>query len=167
MAIPFYATQRIEMKKERIQSGDPIKEEDGIKVRCKVVKNRLAKGNPYKMCNYYAIYGQGIDGTSELSSVLVREGILAKTGAWLRYQDESGDVMKVPCNDGETDGKWNGTAKFVEFLRENDSAREFFEKKLDEVLAGGDAGVSLSAEEKAEMEELNKQIDSAEETIEA
>lgn len=164
MAIPFYATQRIEMKREKIMAGDVIGEDDGIKVRCRVMKNRLAKGNPFKTCNYYAIYGQGIDGTSELATVLVREGILSKSGAWIRLNDESGDVIKVPCDEtesGDIDAKWNGAAKFTEFLRNNPKTLEYFSKILDEKLAGGTTGVSVSAEEIAEMEALNKEIDNA------
>lgn len=158
MAIPFYATQRIEMKRERIQSGDPISEDDGIKVRCKVVKNRLAKGNPYKMCNYYAIYGQGIDGTSELGTVLVREGILRKAGAWVRLENESGDIMQVETGSGKVDAKWNGNAAFVNFLRENPVAREYFERLLDEKLVTGKVGVSLDETEITELEKLNSEI---------
>lgn len=166
MAIPFYATQRVEMKKEKIVAGDVIKEEEGVKIRCRTIKNRVAKGNPYKMCNYYALYGVGIDGTSELGSVLVREGILAKSGAWIRYQDESGDCLKVPSNEGDVDGKWNGAAKFTEFLRCNDCAREFFERKLDEKLSEGSAGVNVSAKEREELEKLNSEIDDAEAAVE-
>lgn len=163
MAIPFYATQRIEMKKEKVQSGDPIKEEEGVKIRCRTIKNRVAKGNPYKMCNYYALYGVGIDGTAELGSVLVREGILTKAGAWIRYQDETtGDILKVPSDDGEIEGKWNGIAKFTEFLMCNDCARVFFEKELDKKLSSGSAGVNVSAEEREELEKLNSEIDNAE-----
>lgn len=160
MAIPFYATQRIEMKREKVMAGDPISEDDGIKVRCKVVKNRLAKGNPFKVCHYYALYGKGIDGVSELGAVLAREGILNKKGAWLRLEDESGDVLKVPCNDGEIEAKWNGNASFVNFIRENESTRKHFENLLDEKLATGKVGVSLSIEEIEELSKLNQEIDS-------
>lgn len=159
MAIPFYATQRIEMKKERVMAGDPIKEDEGVKVRCKVVKNRLAKGNPYKICNYYALYGKGIDGTSELGTVLVREEILRKSGAWIRYEDESGDILQVKTEDGDVVGKWNGNSAFVNFLRESPMAREYFEKLLDEKLATGKVGVSISEEEIAEIEKVNENIE--------
>lgn len=158
MAIPFYSTQRIEMKRERVMSGDPIDEEDGIKIRCKVVKNRLAKGNPFKVCHYYALYGKGIDGTSELGTVLAREGILNKKGAWLRFEDESGEIIKVPSDKGEIEARWNGNAAFVNFLRENDSTKQYFEKLLDEKLATGKVGVSLSREEIEEIEKAEAQL---------
>ena len=159
MAIPFYATQRVEMKRERIASGDPIKEDDGIKIRCKVVKNRLAKGNPYKVCNYYALYGKGIDGVSELGAVLAREGVLRKAGAWFRLEDENGNLMQVPTSNGHVDAKWQGNAGFVNFLRENPVTREYFEKLLDEKLVTGKVGVSISQEEIDELEQMNLEID--------
>lgn len=160
MAIPFYSTQRIEMKREKVESGDPISAEDGIKVRCKVVKNRLAKGDPYKMCHYYALYGKGIDGVSELGVVLAREGILVKKGSWLRLENEEGDPIQVPYEDGTVDAKWNGNANFVKFLRENPSTLSYFEDLLNKKLEGGTTkGVALSDEEIKAIEKANKEIE--------
>lgn len=164
MAIPFYATQRIEMRREKVMAGDVIGENDGIKVKCKVVKNRLAKGNPFKTCAYYALYGKGIDGTSELGSVLVREGIV-NGAAWIYYPDKD-SMKKVPTEDGEIDGKWNGKVKFTEFLRGDAKAREFFEGLLDEKLANGTSGESLNKEEMEELEKINNQIDDSLEEFE-
>lgn len=167
MAIPFYATQRIEMKKEKVMAGDPISEDDGVKIRCKVIKNRLAKTNPFKVCHYYAIYGKGIDNISELGAVLTRENILTKKGAWLRLENESGDVIKVPSNKGEVEAKWNGNANFVNFIREDEITRKYFEKLLDEKLSQGTVGgVSLSIEEIAELEKIESQIKESTEILE-
>lgn len=177
MAVAFYATQRIELKREKVDSGDPIDAETGIKVRCKVLKNRLAKGNPYKMCHYYAIYGKGIDSVSELGVVLAREGLITKKGSWLRLENEEGDLIKVPCANGVVEAKWNGNANFVNYLRENEPTKKYFEDMLNAHLDGGTfTGVSLSDEEikaieKAEAE-IEKQIaatatEEAEEAVEA
>lgn len=160
MAIPFYASQRIEMKREKVMAGDPITEDDGVKVRCKVVKNRLAKGNPYKVCNYYALYGKGIDGVSELGTVLAREGVLTKSGSWLKLVDDNDNLMQVKTSTGMVDAKWQSNAKFVDFVRENPISREYFEKLLDEKLSTGKiVGNSVSKEEMEELEQLNIQID--------
>lgn len=157
MAIPFYATQRIEMKRETIKAGDPIGEEEGVKIRCRVIKNRLAKGNPYKMCNYYALYGKGIDGDSELGAVLMREEIVTK-GSWIYYPSKE-EMAKVPSVDGPIDAKWNGATKFTDYLKENPEGREFFIKLLDEKLSNGTAGESLSEEEAKELERLNQSVE--------
>ena len=159
MAIPFYATQRVEFKREKVMAGDVINEEQGVKIRCKVVKNRLAKGNPFKICNYYALYGKGIDGTSELASVLTREGIISGS-SWIYYPDKE-NLKKVPSSDGEVEAKWNGKGKFTDFLRENPEGLSFFEKLLDEKLSSGSAGESVSAEEAKELEDMNKEIEAA------
>lgn len=160
IAIPFYATQRIEMRKEKVESGDPIKDEEGIKVRCKVIKNRLAKKNPFKTCHYYALYGQGIDSVLELGTVLPREGIVNQSGAWIKYLDDKGNVLKVPSNKGEVAAQWNGKANFVKFLRENDEARKLFEGMLDKKLSGGDIGISLTTKEIEELSKLEKEVSS-------
>jgi len=157
MAIPFYSTQRVEFKREKVMAGDVINEEQGVKIRCKTVKNRLAKGNPYKMCNYYALYGKGIDGLSELPAVLTREGIISGSG-WLYYPDKD-NMKKVPSSDGEVEAKWNGKAKFTDFLRDNPEAVEFFTRLLDEKLSSGSAGESVSTEEVKELEDMNKEIE--------
>jgi recombination protein RecA len=159
MAIPFYATQRIEFKREKVMAGDVINEEQGVKIRCKVVKNRLAKGNPFKICNYYALYGKGIDGTSELPSVLAKEGIISGS-SWIYYPDKD-NLKKVPSSEGEIEAKWNGKAKFADFLRDNPEGRTFFEKLLDEKLSTGTAGESVSDEEMKELEEMNSEIEAA------
>lgn len=162
MAIPFYSTQRIEMKREKVMAGDPINEEDGVKIRCKVVKNRLAKGNPYKICNYYALYGKGIDGVSELGTVLAREGVLTKSGSWLKLIDENDNLMQVKTSTGMVDAKWQSNAKFVDFLRENPVTRQYFEELLDEKLATGKVvGNSVSKEEIEELEQLNLEVETS------
>jgi hypothetical protein len=156
MAIPFYSTQRVEFKREKVMAGDVINEEQGVKIRCKTVKNRLAKGNPFKTCNYYALYGKGIDGLSELPAVLTREGILSGSG-WLYYPDKD-NMKKIPSSDGEVEAKWNGKAKFTEFLRENPESVDFFTKLLDEKLSSGSTGESVSTEEAKELEALNSEL---------
>lgn len=166
MSIPFYSSQRIEMKREKVMAGDPISEDDGVKIRCKVVKNRLAKGNPYKVCNYYALYGKGIDGVSELGTVLAREGVLTKAGSWLKLIDENDNLMQVKTASGMVDAKWQSNAKFVEFLRENPTARLYFEELLDEKLSSGKVvGNSVSKEEMEELEQLNINVETSIEEI--
>lgn len=163
MAIPFYATQRIEMKREKVMAGDVITEDQGVKIRAKVTKNRLAKGNPFKICNYYALYGKGIDGTSELASVLGKEGIVSGA-SWIYYPDKD-NLKKVPSSNGEVEAKWNGKAKFTEFLRENPEGLDFFEKLLDERLSAGTSGEAVSEDEMKELEKFNDEIDAVSEEL--
>lgn len=160
MAIPFYANQRIEFRRERIRAEDVITEDQGVKVKCKVSKNRWATGNPFKICSYYAMFQEGIDTTSELCSVLTKEGILTKGGSWFRYDDaETGDpkVFKV----GETDitFKWQGNNKVVECFRQYPEVEDFFVGLLKAKFATGKAGQDLSDDEKLELEKMNAAIE--------
>ena len=167
LSIPHYTTQRINMTKVKIESGDTITDEQGVKIKCKVIKNRLAKGNPYKTCHYYAIYGQGIDAVSELGTVLVREGILYRSGAWLKFLDENENILTVVDDYGNRiDGKWNGMKAFTNFIRENSHAREFFENIINEKILTGNTGVAISMEEVIEIEEQNRKIEEINEKIE-
>lgn len=182
MAIPFYARQRIEMKKEKVEASDPITEDQGVRIRARVIKNSLAKGNPYKMCNYYAIFGKGIDGLLEMGAVLQREGILTK-GGWVYYPskedmkqvpchvvrttDKAGNTTMTPCESGFIDAKWNGIAKFMDYLMDNSEGIPFFEALLDEKLASGSTGISVSEEEQRELDKLNNNINSSESEVAA
>lgn len=159
-AIRFYATQRVEFKKEQIKAGEAIAPEDGVKITCRTIKNRIAKGNPYKTCSYYAVYGKGIDPVLELGTVLVREGIINRAGAWMKYEDSEGNVIKRDFGDGEIECKWNGNAAFTNFIRENANARKYFEDILNEYLKEGRLkGRSVSKEDIDKLKAIEENDD--------
>jgi recombination protein RecA len=159
-ALAFYASQRIRMSKHKIQSSDPIKKEDGIKINCKVVKNRFAKGNPYLTTDYYALYGQGIDSVIELPDILERAGIVRKSGSWYYYEDANGKPVVI---DG-TEMKFNSKTKFVEFLRSSQAARDVLNERLEKADVKGrsltdDEIKAIEAEDaaiQAEMAEMGE-----------
>lgn len=163
VALGFYSSQRVNMSKYKLDDKkDPIKNQDGIKVHNKAVKNRLAKGNPYKECNYYARYGIGIDSLLELPSVLERENIVRVSGSWFYYEDDkTGDPMTiagVKC-------KFNGKKAFIKELTDNEKLRKFFEDKLYEELEKGNiSSQDMDVDDEAikaaeELEEVGKKID--------
>lgn len=163
-AIPFYANQRVEFRREKIRSEDVITEDDGVKIKCKVSKNRWSVGNPFKVCNYYALYQKGIDTTSELCSVLFKEGILLKGGAWFRYEDiETGDPKVLKINGEDIVCKWNGNAKVIECFRQYPEVEQFFVDLLKAKFNSGNVGQDVSDEEKAELERMNQEIEGFEE----
>lgn len=155
MAIPFYSYQRIEFRKGKIESSDPIKPEEGMKVKCKVAKNRAATKSPFKECTYFVKYGKGINGDLELGIILPREGIVTKSGAWIYYGSDKDHINNVITKDGEVPGKWNGMAKFMEAITSDEILKQFFIEQLEK---NGNEGISLSAEEieaaKAEEENI-------------
>lgn len=152
LSIPFYSSQRVQFKRDQIKAGEPMTAEEGIKVECKVTKNRFANGgNPYTTCIYYARYGSGIDSNLEILNILIKDGILRKAGAWLRYEDEDGEILEVPSLNGMIPGKWNGSAKFNEFLSNDINGMNFFKGLLS------NNATHLSDEEVKALENLEKE----------
>lgn len=161
-ALGFYASQRIKMNRNKIQSGDPIKEEDGIKISCISWKNRFAgKRNPYTKCVYYATYRDGIDSVIALPQMLLNAGIVRQSGSWWYYEDAQGNVITKyvdPC-------KWNSKNAFLEALRTNECLRDELVSKLDK-LADNQTEAEISAI-KAQDEQLAKEFDEVEKMEEA
>lgn len=83
-ALKFYSSVRIEVRKgEVLKSGG---EAYGNKVRCKVVKNKVAP--PFKECEFDMIYGEGISRVGEIIDLAVDLDIVKKSGAWFSYKEE-------------------------------------------------------------------------------
>jgi recombination protein RecA len=90
-ALPFYATGRIsvrgpEAKSRRIEdkaTGEVI----GHKAVFQIEKNKLAA--PFKKAEVDLIYGEGYDFTGEILKVASSIGVVEKTGAWYKYNDEN------------------------------------------------------------------------------
>lgn len=157
-ALAFYASQRIKMAKHKIQAADPIKEEEGIKVNCKVAKNRFAKGNPYTTTNYYAIFGLGIDTALELPDILERSGIVRKSGSWYYFEDAKGKPIVI---DG-VEMKFGSKTKFVEFLKKNPKAQSVLQAELDKTEI---KAISLSIEEIDEIKAAEDAVNASEAAV--
>jgi recombination protein RecA len=85
MALKFYSHVRLEVKAiQQIKAGeDPI----GNKVRVKVVKNKHAA--PFKTSEFDLVFGKGIDSLGELLDLAVGAGLVKKSGAWFKFDDEN------------------------------------------------------------------------------
>lgn len=160
-ALAFFATTRVHMRRAKVMAGDPIKEENGLKICCRVIKNRLAKKNPFTTCEYFAIYGEGIDTLTELPAMLEREGIMRKSGSWYYWEDENGNVI----NFKGLECKFKSKAILVDALRDNPELADQLSKMLDEIITTGKVTqFSLSDEEIGEIKRLEAELnESAEE----
>ena len=115
-ALKFYASVRIDVRK-----GEPIKNGAdiiGSRVKCKVVKNKVAP--PFKTAEFDMIFGEGISKIGEIIDCAVEFNIIKKSGSWFSYDD-----MKIG----------QGKDKVKEFLKENAQICEEIEKKVRDEFA--------------------------------
>jgi len=85
-ALPYSASVRIDLrKKEDIKNkeGDSI----GIKVKAKVIKNKMAP--PLKIAEFDIYYGQGIDQYGSVMDLGLSLGIFSQKGAWIFLDGEN------------------------------------------------------------------------------
>ena len=81
-ALKFYSSVRLDVRK----SGGPIKQGNeavGIKVKVKVVKNKLAP--PFREAELEIYFGRGLDPLMDLVNVAVAAEVIQKAGSWLSY----------------------------------------------------------------------------------
>ncbi len=115
MALKFHASVRMDIR--RISSLQQGNDSIGIRVKVKVVKNKLAP--PFKEAEFDIMYGTGISKEGELIDFGQSLGLIDKSGAWYSY--------------GETSiGQGRENAKI--FLKENPEISEELEGKIRESL---------------------------------
>ena len=115
-ALKFYASVRIDVRK-----GEPLKngaEIIGNRVKCKVVKNKVAP--PFKTAEFDMLFGEGISKLGEIIDCAVEFDIIKKSGSWFSYDD-----MKIG----------QGKDKVKDFLQNNKEVCDEVEKKVRDVFA--------------------------------
>ena len=84
-ALKFYATIRMDIRRiGAIKDGTDVV---GNRTRVKIVKNKTAP--PFREAEFDIIYGEGISGMGELIDLGVEHNILAKSGSWYSYGEET------------------------------------------------------------------------------
>jgi recombination protein RecA len=82
-ALKFYSSVRIDLRKiENIKRGA---ENIGIKVRAKVVKNKIAP--PFRVTEFDIMFDRGISKEGDLLDLGVTMGLVTKSGAFYSYGD--------------------------------------------------------------------------------
>lgn len=86
MALKYAASVRIDLRKKedlKDKSGESI----GIKVKAKIIKNKMAP--PMKVTEFDIYYGKGVDTHACIFDVGIQKGIFSQRGAWVYYNGES------------------------------------------------------------------------------
>ncbi len=124
-ALKFYASVRIDVRKsETLKQGGEMY---GNRVKCKVVKNKVAP--PFKMAEFDIIYGKGISKSGEIVDIGIDLGIVQKSGSWFSYNGER-------IGQGKENAK-NYIESDPELLAEIEEKIKAQKDKID--LASGDA----------------------------
>ena len=123
-ALKFYSTIRLDVRRiEIIKKGDsPI----GIRVRVKVVKNKVAP--PFKEAEVDIMYGTGISKTGNILDVAADMGIVKKAGSWYSYNDEK---------------LGQGREKSKDFLDSNPNLLKEIENKVRDTLKDDSDDISV------------------------
>lgn len=84
-ALPYAASVRLDIRKKediKDKAGDSI----GIKVKVKIIKNKMAP--PLKVTEFDIYYGKGVDKYGSLLDLGFMSGIFTQKGAWVYYNGE-------------------------------------------------------------------------------
>jgi len=112
LALKFYATVRMEIRKlTGIKEGSG-EETVGNRVKVKVVKNKVAP--PFRSAEVDLMYDRGLSGEGDLLDLATEDKLIDKSGAWLII----GDV------------RIQGREKAKEYLRENPAVAEDLRRRI-------------------------------------
>lgn len=148
-----------------IGKEDPITKEEGIKIGVTVRKNHVITNRyPYVKTEYYGIFGIGTEKYLELMQIAIEQGILFKSGAFIKIPDENGDPIVV---NGEK-MQWQGNAKFRQYCIDHQDFFEELKAKINKnnvVKSLSDDEIKKIQEEEKLDEELSNKINEDEDII--
>lgn len=130
-ALKFYASVRIDIR--RIETLKQGQEAVGIRVRSKVVKNKVAP--PFRQAEFDILYGQGISWEGDLLDIGTDQGMVARSGTWYSYGDER---------------LGQGRENAREFLRQHPEVAAEIERRIRESLQLGALRAAAASGDDAE-----------------
>lgn len=143
-ALSFFATQRVEFRKVKIEASDGVDKEEYIKMIAKIAKNRCAKGNPYVETTLMARFGVGIDKTMELIDLAIEQDIIEKkAGGNYRY-----------VSNNEEEFKWRGAKSLMDFFDQKENAH-LFKEISNKINQNAISTTQLSEDDISQLEKYN------------
>ena len=130
-ALKFYSSVRIEVR--RIETLKQGQETTGIRVRAKVVKNKVAP--PFRQAEFDILYGQGISREGDLLDIGADLGIVTRSGTWYSHESER---------------LGQGRENAREFLRSHPDLALTIETRIREALHGGQIRAAAAGEDGGE-----------------
>jgi recombination protein RecA len=146
-ALAFFATQRVDFNKVKIEKSDGFTEEEAIKISFRVRKNRAIYTNPYVKGSFVAVFGKGIDQIGEIAQLAPELGICQKSGAHIYYPNKENVVTLAGV-----EAHWGSKAEFMRFLEEHPDVREMFFQLIMEAKDAAKVNAALDDSEVAEIE---------------
>jgi len=84
-ALKFYSSMRIDLR--RIATITGASGAMGIRVRAKIVKNKVAP--PFKEAIFEIMYSEGVSKAGALIDAAIDGGLIKKAGSWFSYKDKN------------------------------------------------------------------------------
>jgi RecA/RadA recombinase len=134
-ALKFYASVRLDIR--RIETLKEGTEAIGNRVRCKVVKNKMAP--PFRQAEFDIIYGEGISHQGNLLDLGLERGMIQKSGSYFSFGEER---------------LGQGRSAARAFLREHTDIAETLEAMIRKDAAPAPAAVAEPEEIQEEGEEV-------------
>ena len=127
-ALKFYASVRADIRRiSQIKQGDDI---IGNRTKVKIVKNKIAA--PFRTAEFDIMYNEGISKTGDILDLAVENEVVAKSGAFYKYNDQ---------NIGQ------GRENAKRYLKDNPEIMEEIEKKVRSILFGEETTIEETEQE--------------------
>jgi recombination protein RecA len=85
-ALKFYASVRLDIRRKEIIRGKAGADDEGVRVKCKVAKNKIAP--PYKTAEFDMMFGLGISRDGCMLDAADELDVITRRGAWYSYGEE-------------------------------------------------------------------------------
>lgn len=85
-ALKFYSSIRVEIRRIETIDGKGDEEALGNRVRCKIVKNKVAP--PFRKVELDIYFGKGVSASASILDSAVKHGFIDKRGAWYTRGEE-------------------------------------------------------------------------------